>query len=76
MTYVMPDGFLRLYRGKSGTVALSMRFLTSLVRRRELMPEHLMRDIGLMDGHLTPGGGKERYDHDTWSVVRDPPRYL
>lgn len=78
MTYVMPDGFLRFYRRKNVAVARVVRFLASFsfIRRKEAMSDHLMRDVGLLDGRRTPGVIGRQDNRDVWSAVREPPRYL
>lgn len=76
MTYVMPDGFLRLYRWKNRLSDLLARVFVRSRRRREALSQHQMRDLGLLDGRRIPG--PERGDHrrDIWSRVGWPPRYL
>ncbi|MCM2403611.1 hypothetical protein NBH20_20755 [Rhizobium sp. S153] len=76
MTYVMPDGFLRLYRRKNGFSALLARVLVRSRRRREALSQHQMRDLGLLDGRRTPGPDREDHRRDVWSGVGWPPRYL
>ena len=77
MTHGMRTGFLRLKIGSEHLSAMLFGFgRVHNAAEDEMLSEHDLRDLGMLDGRVSPSTVPRVAQSDAWDIIEQSPRWL